>query len=55
MSIGVKAHLVEAEVALDAVGCEEHFSLTSEYKQEAVQGLKHKRSLVIHATTGPHF
>jgi hypothetical protein len=41
---------MEAEVALNAVGCEEHFSFTCEYKQETVQGLEHNRLLVTRAT-----
>lgn len=41
---------MEAEVALDAVGCEEHLAFTREDKQEAVQRLKHNSSLVTCAT-----
>jgi hypothetical protein len=55
MSIGVKPYLMEAEVALNAVGREEHFPFTREYKQEAVQRLKHNRLLAIRATVHPNF
>jgi len=36
-------HLMEAEVALYAVGCEENFALACQDKQKAVQRLKHNR------------
>jgi hypothetical protein len=36
---------VEAEVTLDAMGCEEHFAFACEDKQEPVQRLKHNRCL----------
>lgn len=39
------AHLMEAEVALDAMGGEEHFAFACEYKQEPIQRLKHDRCL----------
>jgi hypothetical protein len=41
ISTSVMPHLMEAEVTLNAVGCEEHFAFACEYKQEAVQRLKH--------------
>jgi hypothetical protein len=50
----MKPYLMEAEVALNAVGCEEHFSLTCEYKQETVERLKHNR-LHNSSIPWPHF
>lgn len=41
--IGVMPHLMEAEVALYAVCCEENFALACQDKQKAVQRLKHNR------------
>jgi hypothetical protein len=38
---------MEAEVALDAVGGEEHFALACEDKQKPVQRLKHNTRLKI--------
>ena len=41
--IRLMTHLMEAEVALYAVGCEENFALACQDKQKAVQRLKHNR------------
>jgi len=41
--IGVMTHLMEAEVALYAVGSEENFAFACQDKQKAVQRLKHNR------------
>jgi hypothetical protein len=41
--IGVMTHLMEAKVALYAVGCEENLALACQDEKKAVQSLKHNR------------